>query len=343
MEFITGEILTEDGFVKAYITLDKNRFLEIGRGRPNKKPICKGLIVPTLVNSHTHIGDSFIKDKGIDLPKDIEELVAPPDGLKHRLLKEASDEVIIRGMQRAIDVMINSGTEFFLDFRENGISGVNKLKSATHQRPINPIVLSRPNNLKFNKNEIDLLLDKSDGIAISSISDWDYSELQKIAGSVNQKGKLFALHASERIHENIDNILDLKPGFLVHMIKASESDFIRVKQEKIPVVVCPRSNSFFGLRPDFKLMKKVDINVLLGTDNAMLNSPNLLEEICFIRSISNSYSKHELLFMSTFGARKALNLKGDILGSDSMGNFVVLDDKSLRPLYISFNSLEDQI
>ena len=343
MEIISGEILTGSGFVKGYITLHKNKISEIVRGTPSKKPICKGLIVPTFVNSHTHIGDYFIKDKGIDLPKDVEELVAPPDGLKHRLLKEASDEVIIRGMKDAIDIMLNSGTEFFLDFRENGISGVNMLKSATHQRPINSIILSRPDNLNFEKTEIDLLLDKSDGIAISSITDWEYSELQKIAKSAEIKNKIFALHASERIRENIDQILDLKPDFLVHMLKASESDFIKLREENIPIVVCPRSNSFFGLRPDFKLMKRVGVNVLIGTDNAMLNPPNIIEEISFIRSISKIYSTHELLFMSTFGARKALNLKCDILGSDSMGNFVVLDDKSLKPLYISFNSLEDQI
>ena len=343
MEFISGEILTEDGFVKGHITLDKKRISEIGRGTPNNKPICKGLIVPTFVNSHTHIGDSFIRDKGIDLPKDVEELVAPPDGLKHRLLKEASDEVIIKGMKYAIDVMINSGTEFFLDFRENGISGVNMLKSATHKRPINSIILSRPVNLNFDKTEIDLLLNKSDGIAISSISDWEYSELQKIARSADLKGKIFALHASERIRENIDQILDLKPDFLVHMLKASESDLIKLREENIPIVVSPRSNAFFGFRPDFKLMKRVGVNVLIGTDNVMLNPPNILEEISFIRSISKIYSAQELLFMSTFGARKALNLKCDILGSDSMGNFVVLDDKSLKPLYISFNISEDQI
>jgi cytosine/adenosine deaminase-related metal-dependent hydrolase len=341
MEFISGNILTEDGFVKGHISIDNNKVLEIGKGKPDKKPIYQGYIVPTFVNSHTHIGDSFIRDKGIDLPRDVEQLVAPPDGLKHRMLKEASDEVIIKGMQKSIEVMINSGTEFFLDFRENGLSGVEQLKSAIHQIPISSIILSRPDHLHFDKNEIDILLESSDGIAISSITDWDYSQLIKISASARAKGKIFALHASERIQENIDDILDLKPDFLVHMITASESDFIRVKQEKIPVVVCPRSNSFFNLQPNFELMKKVDVKIMIGTDNAMLNPPNILEELCFIRSITNVYSLQELLFISTIGARKALNLEGDILGFNSMGNFVVLDKKSLKPLYISFENLED--
>ena len=89
MDFVSGEILTDIGFKSGYIGFEKEKIVETGKGNPPKKPICKGLIVPTFVNAHTHIGDSFIKEKGIDLPKNIKDLVAPPDGLKHRLLHES--------------------------------------------------------------------------------------------------------------------------------------------------------------------------------------------------------------------------------------------------------------
>lgn len=340
MDIVSGEILTAEGFEKGYISFNKENF-EMSKGLPQKKPICEGLIVPTFVNSHTHIGDSFIRDKNIVLPKNVEELVAPPDGLKHRLLRESSDEEIIEGMEHSLDLMIKSGTQLFCDFRENGILGISQLKSALRLRKISSVILSRPDSLKYDKIEIDLLLKSSDGIAISSISDWGYSELQKVAKSVKKDKKIFALHASERIRENIDDILDLKPDFLVHMIKASESDLIRVCENNIPVIICPRANSFFGLEPNFELLKKVNINLLIGTDNAMLNTPIILDEINYIRSISNVYSIHELLYMATFGARKALNLKGHIQGLNSKGNFVVLEKKSLKPLYISLNNLEE--
>ncbi len=341
MDYISGEILTIDGLKKGYISFDKGKIIEIGKGLPQKKPICKGLIVPTFVNAHTHIGDSFIREKNIDLPKNIEELVAPPHGLKHRFLREASDEEIIEGMEKSLDIMIKCGTQFFCDFRENGILGISQLKSALRLRSINSIILSRPDSLNFDKNEIDLLLKNSDGIAISSISDWEYSELYKVAERAKAKNKIFALHANERVKENIDEILDLKPDFLVHMIKASESDFFKVKENNIPVIVCPRANSFFGLRPNFELMKKVGIELLIGSDNAMLNTPNILDEIHYILSISKVNSKYDLLYMSTFGARKALNLKCDIQGSNSKANFVVLNNKTLKPLYISINNLEE--
>ena len=174
----------------------------------------------------------------------------------------------------------------------------------------------------------------SDGIAISSITDWNYSELQKVAKETRNKNKIFALHGSERIRENIDDILDLKPNFLVHMIKASESDIIKVKENKIPIVICPRANFFYDLKPNFKLLKKVGVNLLLGTDNAMLTSPIILDEIKYLKSVSKEFSIIELLYMTTFGARKALNLECDILGPNSKAEFVVLDSKSLKPLYI---------
>jgi len=335
MDYVSGEILTDNGFKSGYIAFEKGIIVETGKGIPPKKPICKGLIVPTFVNAHTHIGDSFIREKNIDLPKNIEELVAPPNGLKHRLLRETSDEDIIGGMEKSIDIMIKSGTKYFCDFRENGILGISQLKAALNLWNINSLILSRPDSLEYVKDEVDILLKNSDGIAISSISDWDYLELQKVARDTKEKNKIFALHASERIRENIDDILDLKPNFLVHMIKASESDLTKVKGDKIPIIICPRTNAFYGLRPNLRLLKKIGVDLLLGTDNAMLNSPVILDEIHYVKSLSKDYSTFDLLYMTTFGARKVLNLDCDILGPNSKADFIVLNKKSLKPLYIS--------
>ena len=238
-------------------------------------------------------------------------------------------------MEKSIDIMIKNGTKYFCDFRENGILGISQLKAALNLWRISCTILSRPDSLKYDKNELDLLLKNSDGIALSSISDWDHSELEKVVKDTKSKKKIFSLHASERIRENIDDILDLKPNFLVHMLKSTESDLLKVKEMNIPIVICPRSNSFFGLNPNYKLLKKTKINLLLGTDNAMLNSPVILDEIRYIVSVTKEFSIIELLYMTTYNARKALNLDCDILGSNPKADFVVLDKKSLKPLYVS--------
>ncbi|KYK27315.1 hypothetical protein AYK20_08320 [Thermoplasmatales archaeon SG8-52-1] len=341
MDYVSGEILTDNKFKKGYLTFENGVIIEIGIGNPPKKPIYKGLIVPTFVNAHTHIGDSFIKDKKIELPKDIEKLVKPPNGLKHKLLREVSDEEIIKGMEKSISIMLKSGTGHFCDFRENGILGISQFKAAIHKWNIKSLILSRPDLLEYDKNEMDIILKNSDGIAISSISDWDYSELKKIARDTEKRKKIFALHASERIREDIDDILDLKPNFLVHMLKATMSDLKIVKDNNIPIVICPRANSFYGLKPNFKLYKKAGIILSIGTDNAMINSPVITDEINYIQSISKVYSIFELLYMSTINARKVLNLECDILGPNSKADFIVLDKKSLKPLYVSINGLEE--
>ena len=49
------------------------------------------LVIPGLINSHVHIGDSFAKEMGFN--KNLIEIVAPPNGLKHKLLKNISREI----------------------------------------------------------------------------------------------------------------------------------------------------------------------------------------------------------------------------------------------------------
>ncbi len=119
----------------------------------------------------------------------------------------------------------------------------------------------------------------------------EYSEIEKIAKHVKKKKKcLVFMHL--KVRENIDHILDLKPDFLVHMVKATESDFIKVKENNIPVIICPRSNDFFGIQPNYKIMKKTKTMFLIGTDNAMLNNPSILEEIFFIKKKTDIFSMH---------------------------------------------------
>jgi cytosine/adenosine deaminase-related metal-dependent hydrolase len=231
--------------------------------------------------------------------------------------------------------MTKTGISYFCDFRENGLQGINHLKKALEKTNISPVILSRPNQLTYNKDEIDLLLKNSQGIGLSSITDWEYSEIEKIAKHTKKRKKTFAIHASERIREDIELILDLKPNFLVHMVRATESDLIRAKDADIPIAVCPRSNAFFGLEPNIKMIKKIGIDIMVGTDNAMLNAPSVLDEIRYIQSLYTEFTKWELLQMITYIPRKALNLDADILDLNSPAEFVVLDKKYLKTLYIS--------
>ena len=335
MKYVQGKILTPDGFITGYISFEENQgVFEVRKGIPAEKPIAKGFILPTFVNAHTHIGDSFIRKKHLTLPCNIKDLVAPPHGLKHRLLKEASEQEIIEGIRISLAEMTASGTSCFCDFREGGLIGIFQLRKAMKNSSVDTVILSRPSQRIYEKEELDRLLQNSHGIGLSSISDWEPAEIEKIAKHVRKKKKLFALHASEVVRENIDRILDLRPNLLIHMIAGTKEDLERVNDANIPIVVCPRSYAFFRLKNNLELMKKIGVPILLGTDNAMINSPNVIEEVRVLLQ-TGLFSLEELLTNITYTPRKALNLDDCIQGRDLSERFIVLEKDSLKLLYVS--------
>lgn len=336
MIYISGKILTEDGFKKGYIAKSKSNKIEIRWGNPQESPLCKGIIVPSFINAHTHIGDAFIRKQQQTLPKNIEHLVAPPNGLKHRLLKSVDDTTIRNGMIEAIQQMQHSGTSLFYDFRENGLSGIRILKQAIQQSHthVKTCILGRPNSLNYDGKELDELLIHTDGIGLSSISDWGLDEVKEIAERVHKKEKIFSIHASERRREDMDKILDLNPHFLIHCNQATASDLKKIKSHNIPIVVCPQSNNYFDITLHLDLMKKVGNTILLGTDNAMLQQPNILDEVRCIQSMFPSlFSVEELLHMITFKPRKVLNSGDSIPESTLPESYLVLHHKTLQILY----------
>ncbi len=333
MVFIGGKVLTENGFMKGFIKQDSGG-IEYFDKLEEENELIKGIVVPKVINSHTHIGDSFIYYESLKLPKNVEELVKPPNGLKHKLLKNAKKNKIEEGIKKSINLMVKNFTSHFFDFREGGFKGIGQIKNVIRNKNIDSLILARPKDLKYDKKELDLILKNSDGIGLSAISDWDFSEIKKIALHTKKNNKIFALHASEVEREDVNLILELEPDFLVHMICATKSDLIKIKEKNIPIVICPRSNYYFNLKTNYKLMKEVGINLLLGTDNAMIVEPNIIEEMIFLREKTSIFSDLELLNMITFSPRKALNLKDGIHGLDWMRDFVVLDEESLRPAYV---------
>ena len=84
-------------------------------------------------------------------------------------------------------------------------------------RRIMPYVSPRRNDSAFylpQEMEVEAILKIADGIGASALSDWDADDLRSLAGMAKAKGKLFALHASEAVREDIATILALKPDFL---------------------------------------------------------------------------------------------------------------------------------
>lgn len=323
-------LFTSEGLTSGCLRLEDEQVVEVCYGDAPAGST-KSLILPGFVNAHTHIGDSF----AYPAPKGtVEELVGPPDGYKHRMLRGITREAKLSAMTDAVEIMAATGTMAFMDFREEGVAGVMDLLSAVRSSIPWPIVLGRPASPHATDRELDEILAGCDGFGLSAMRDIDPVQAKRLASRARSAGRMFALHASEAVREDIDAILDLRPDFLVHMTSATDDDVQACADEGVPVVVCPRSNEFFGLDPGIPRLLAAGVEVALGTDNGMLVRPDMLSELQAAYGLSGSaLSPAQAVHLATFGGRKVLNAKGKITtGIGISDDLAVLDVRGSDPL-----------
>lgn len=273
----------------------------------------ESIILPTFVNAHTHVGDSIAKDAGTGLT--LEELVAPPDGLKHRLLRTASRDRLVGGMRRSLRYMAATGTTTFVDFREGGIEGVTALEEAANAIEIDPVILGRDDPT---------VLEVADGYGASGAADGEFGQERSLAA---EAGKLFGIHAGENDAADINAALDLDPDFLVHLVAAESVHLERIADARTPVVVCPRCNRATGVGtpPIEALVERT--TVALGTDNVMLASPNMFREMAFVEAITD-LEPATILGMATWAGAELAGIDGGVIEAGEPGRMLVLDGGS---------------
>ena len=276
MDVLSGSVLTDDGVIEGYVCIEKGVVTSIEEGVPPAPPLASGLIIPPFVNAHTHCGDAGLK---IPPGLTIEELVAPPNGLKHRYLKGLDETTLENNIRGYANTSYENGIGRFIDFREGGEAGCRIMRKAAPDA----VILGRPLSEKYDPQEVSKILDVADGIGISSISDMDNRYIEKVADQTRERGKIFAIHASERVREDIDIVLSLDPAFVVHMTEATDSDMLKCAESEVPIVVCARSNLYYGKVPPVKRMIDCGVDVAIGTDNAMLGDPDMRTEASAFR------------------------------------------------------------
>ncbi len=346
-----------------YILIDDHTITEVGSGKPPQAErrirSNESIVIPGLVNAHTHLGDSAFKDAGFG--KTLDELFRPPNGLKHMLLKATERKVVLEAINDSLLDMLSSGVTTFADFREGAVEGARILLEALQDKKIRAFVLGRGDHtfstdqLENNTGAISQhslealkeLLTITQGLAPSSPNDLTDEALQQMAEIANVNGKLRAIHAgehpdSERISKNRSHLTEVERAvkyygadILVHLTYASPKDLDLAANHGIGVVACPRANATLGLKlPPIPEMLDRGIVVGLGTDNVMLNSPNMFEEMAFtltayrIEKIASRYlTSKEVLQMATINGAKALRIDHET-GSIKEGksaDLVILD------------------
>jgi cytosine/adenosine deaminase-related metal-dependent hydrolase len=313
-------------YINSDIQILDHKFGKIKNNLPRQSKTidCEGLLaVPGFVNAHTHIGDSIAKDA--TLKGTVDSKIHPILGVKSRILNQSKPEHLAAFMKNSCLSMLRKGITTFADFREGGLDGISLLKKAISNVPIRAVILGRleyyqnktqikQNTPLSNQHKTDLqrILKTCDGIGISGANENSDSVLNQYSKTT----KIRAIHSSETIQSikqskkltkksETTRALLLKPDFLVHMTFANRIDLKNAAEKTRGIVICPRANASLveGI-PDFSTMTKNGCTVAIGTDNVMINLPDMFREMDYIWKVSMGMNKKridpkEILKMAT--------------------------------------------
>ena len=354
---------------KTSIEITGNTFQKISSEiKPSKNKVvnCKGLLlIPGLINSHTHIGDSVAKD--IALNDNVNSKIHPVFGVKQKILRETNPKKLIIFMRKSAKSMLKKGITTFVDFRESGLDGVLLIQKALSDIPIRAVILGRidfyqsksqiKKNMPIPKsylNQLEPLLKNCDGLGISGSNENSDSSLKQLS----KTKEIRAIHCAETMQSYLkskqmtkktepERSMFLKPDFLVHMTYASKNDLSLVSKKIRGIVVCPRANASLaeGI-PDIDQMLKFNCNIAIGTDNVMINSPDMFREMDFLWKVTMGIHKKridpkKILKMATVNAGKLLGKKIGCIKEGYLADciFIKKSNLDLNPLQNSHASI----
>ncbi|MCP3921988.1 MAG: amidohydrolase family protein [Desulfobacterales bacterium] len=351
---IDSETILENG----YITVEKGIITDFGSvSTLNTKNIVDhgdGVIIPTLVNTHTHLELSSLKNK-ISFKSGFQHWVKELISEREKLTNECIDV----GIQNAIDELLQSGTSTIGE-----ISSLYRSNKYMNERLISGVFFKEylGNDLNVDCKLISSQIFNSyAGHAPHTTSP---ELLKKLKFETTRNNKPYSIHLSESydetefikhgkgkwadflIERGIDfsswpvpsrspveylsklDILDTKT-MVVHLINADLKDFKILKDNECKICLCPRSNHNLHRKlPEFELIYNLDLEFCLGTDSlASCETLSIFDEMKYLGEVTNIFSPKTIFKSATINGAKALGLEeqyGD-LKPKSVGSFIYLD------------------
>lgn len=305
------------------------------------------IAVPALINAHTHLRDVVAAEAAVGA--NLETAVMGPQSIRARRIAEIGSAQRINAVRRALEAAARLGIAVVADFCDGGAAGAAEVKKAASGLPIDVIVLGRlsapqtreavaadASLTESQRTELESVLATADGFATATVNDYSDRAWQEIRSRVGAAGKLLAVHLAEHADQrtlslqlcgrsDVERALAFSPDHVVHLTEITAPDLDCVVARGIPAVACPRSNAMLGLgAPPLWELAQRQHPIALGTDNLMLNSPNLWREMEYaaksIRSARRdpkAITPDHLLLAATTSGAAALRL--DDLGAINIG------------------------
>ena len=343
---------------RGYIEIEDGKIEAAGAGSSSARKKLDGsgfLVMPAFVNAHTHIADSIGKD--IAAGRRLDDRVHPVFGAKKKILEGSRPEHLKALVRNSAISMLKNGITAFADFREGGAEGVRLLHEAISGLPIRCVALGRvdhyggPAGAGLSEQEIEEaknVVAASDGLGISGAnenSDAALGQYRQVAGE-----KLVAIHAAESREtiefslkntgrREVERIVEhLRPDIIVHMTQATDEEVALAS--KAGIVVCPRANGVLGAGlPKVASMLAQGCLVATGTDNVMLNSPDMFRELDYLWKASHAQGDfiepRELLKMATVNGARMLRLNSSCIEQGKSADLIFIDKRhaDLYPMH----------
>jgi 5-methylthioadenosine/S-adenosylhomocysteine deaminase len=290
------------------------RVMEIMENKGEPETLPRYGILPGLVNAHTHIGDCFLAEAAVAMT--LEEAFFRPDGYKYKALETISAEEHIQHMFRFQQEMAATGTIAHADFREQGVDGARRLREASDRSGVRAFILSQLQKSPFTEAELmegsaalpssareELLkiMETSDGFSESTMNDLTPAAWREIRDITATHHRARAVHCLENDgyrtlsldrcgKGDLEQALSVyDPDLIVHLTVATPEEIAMLAESGKPAVVNPRANAALGLPlPPVAALLEAGVPLLLGTDNGILNGPDLFRELDFTWRLARS-------------------------------------------------------
>jgi cytosine/adenosine deaminase-related metal-dependent hydrolase len=262
-------------------------------------------VLPGFINAHTHIGDSFLPEAASSMT--LEEAFFRPDGYKYRALDTLSRQEHVETMIQMHQEMSSTGTVAHLDFREQGVEGAKRLREAADASGVKSIILSQFNHPPFSTAELEentsplpptaleelkQILSVSDGFSESTMNDLTDPAWLTVRELTEARGACRAIHCLESEpyrsvslqrtgRGDLARAIELlDPHLIVHLTVADDEEIQYLASKQTPAVLNLRANQSLGLPcPPVAKLLDAGVPLLAGTDNGILNGPDLFREL----------------------------------------------------------------